>query len=149
MTKEEKIQILDNAINLTYKLLEKAYKERDVNEIKTTVDILSYLECYADNLKSRPGEQGCEKEFSIAEAVNPVPEPEIPTPAPAPEPEPVSSTLTKEEVRDKLSTYSNKYDHLDVAAIMSEMGYSKLSDIPATKYSELLEKVEAAVKEGA
>ena len=61
----------------------------------------------------------------------------------------MSSTLTKEEVRDKLSTYSNKYDHLDVAAIMSEMGYSKLSDIPATKYSELLEKVEAAVKEGA
>ena len=69
MTKGEKIQILDNAINLTYKLLEKAYKEgRDVNEIKTTVDILSYLECYADSLKSRPGEQEGEKEFSIAEA---------------------------------------------------------------------------------
>lgn len=145
MTKGEKIQILDNAINLTYKLLEKAYKEgRDVNEIKTTVDILSYLECYADSLKSRPGEQECEKEFSIAEAVNPVPEPEIPTPAPAPS----KATMSKEEVRDKLSTYSNKYDSLDVAAIMSDMGYGKLSDIPATKYGELLERVEAAVKEG-
>lgn len=58
-------------------------------------------------------------------------------------------TMSKEEVRDKLSTYSNKYDSLDVAAIMSDMGYGKLSDIPATKYSELLERVEAAVKEGA
>lgn len=58
-------------------------------------------------------------------------------------------TMSKEEVRDKLSTYSNKYDSLDVAAIMSDMGYGKLSDIPATKYGELLERVEAAVKEGA
>lgn len=146
MTKGEKIQILDNSINLTYKLLEKAYKEgRDVNEIKTTVDILSYLECYADSLKSRPGEQECEKEFSIAEAVNPVPEPEIFTPAPAPS----KATMSKEEIRDKLSTYSNKYDFLDVAAIMSEMGYSKLSDIPAERYGELIEHVEAHIKEGA
>lgn len=145
MTKEEKIQILDNVVNLTYRLLEKAYKEgRDVKEIETTINILSYLDYYADNLKRRPGEQGCEKEFSIAEAVNPVPEPEIFTPAPAPS----KATMTKEEVRDKLSTYSNKYDFLDVAAIMSEMGYSKLSDIPAERYGELIEHVEAHIKEG-
>lgn len=143
MTKEEKIQILDNAVNLTYRLLEKAYKEgRDVKEIETTINILSYLDYYADNLKSRPGEQGCEKEFSIAEAVNPVPEPEIFTPAPS------KATMSKEEIRDKLSTYSNKYDSLDVAAIMSEMGYSKLSDIPAERYGELIEHVEAHIKEG-
>ena len=143
MTKEEKIQILDNAVNLTYRLLEKAYKEgRDVKEIETTINILSYLDYYADNLKSRPGEQGCEKEFSIAEAVNPVPEPEIFTPAPS------KATMSKEEIRDKLSTYSNKYDFLDVAAIMSEMGYSKLSDIPAERYGELIEHVEAHIKEG-
>lgn len=68
---------------------------------------------------------------------------------PVVEAEPEKPTMSKEEVRDKLSTYSNKYDHLDVAAIMSEMGYSKLSDIPAVRYAELLEKVEAAIKEGA
>ena len=86
----------------------------------------------------------------------PVPEivPEEVQPEPA-TPEIVSEvvqpapTMSKEEVRDKLSTYSNKYDSLDVAAIMSDMGYGKLSDIPATKYGELLERVEAAVKEGA
>lgn len=65
-----------------------------------------------------------------------------------PEPAPSKATMSKEEVRDKLSTYSNKYDSLDVAAIMSEMGYSKLSDIPAERYGELIEHVEAHIKEG-
>ncbi|MBR5878585.1 MAG: hypothetical protein IKY91_03465 [Akkermansia sp.] len=65
-----------------------------------------------------------------------------------PEPAPAKATMSKEEIRDKLSTYSNKYDFLDVAAIMSEMGYGKLSDIPADRYGELIERVEAYIKEG-
>lgn len=58
---------------------------------------------------------------------------------------PAANTPSKAEVRDKLSAYSNKYDALDVASIMADMGYGKLSDIPATKYSELLERVEAVI----
>ena len=57
-------------------------------------------------------------------------------------------TMSKEEVRDKLSTYSNKYDSLDVAAIMSDMGYGKLSDIPAEHYGELIKRVEDHIKDG-
>ena len=78
------------------------------------------------------------------EACPVVERPETPAPAPAP----AKATISKEEVRDKLSTYSNKYDSLDVAAIMSEMGYGKLSDIPADRYGELIERVEAHIKEG-
>jgi hypothetical protein len=139
MTKGEKIQILDNAINLTYKLLEKAYKEgRDVNEIKTTVDILSYLECYADSLKSRPGEQEGEKEFSIAEAVNPVPKPEIPTPAP----EPVESKYSMTDVRAALSKARSK--GINVADIIRSFGVENFQQIDASKYPAIMEKLEVA-----
>ena len=59
------------------------------------------------------------------------------------EPVPV---LTKEEVKAKLLTLSNKYDALDLSAVMGEMGYSKLSDIPVARYGELLTRAEDAVK---
>lgn len=140
MTKGEKIQILDNAINLTYKLLEKAYKEsRDVNEIKTTVDILSYLECYADSLKSRPGELECEKEFSIAEAVNPVPAPETPAP------EPVESKYSMTDVRAALSKARSK--GINVADIIRSFGVENFQQIDASKYPAIMEKLEVATKE--
>ena len=64
----------------------------------------------------------------------------------AAEPEPHMSI---EDLRAKLSAYSNKYNELDVAAIMGEMGYHKLSSVPPSRYSELLERVEASIKEGA
>ena len=60
------------------------------------------------------------------------------TPAPKPE-----HTLTKLEVRSALASYAN--EGVDVAAIMLSMGYSKLSDIPDSKYAELLEAVKKAV----
>lgn len=147
MTKGEKIQILDNAINLTYKLLEKAYKEsRDVNEIKTTVDILSYLECYADSLKSRPGELECEKEFSIAEAVNPVPSPETLAPAPTapetPAPEPGESKYSMTDVRAALAKARSK--GINVADIIRSFGVENFQQIDASKYPAIMEKLEVA-----
>ena len=63
----------------------------------------------------------------------------------AEQPEP-GPALTKEEVKAKLLTLSNKYDALDLSAVMGEMGYSKLSDIPAIRYGELLTRAEDAVK---
>ena len=56
-------------------------------------------------------------------------------------------TLTKDEVKAKLLELSGKYDALDVAALMEGMGYTRLSDVPAVKYQELLDKADAAVKE--
>lgn len=61
-----------------------------------------------------------------------------------PDPEPA---MTKAEVKAKLLTLSNKYDALDLSAVMGDMGYAKLSDVPGERYTELLTRAEDAVKE--
>ena len=68
-------------------------------------------------------------------------------PAPAPEPEPDANLPTKQEVRARLATLSAKYEQLNVAKIMEGMGFTRLSDIPAERYSELLRLADEAVKE--
>ena len=54
---------------------------------------------------------------------------------------------TKQEVRSRLAALSAKYEKLNVAEIMSEMVFTRLSDIPAPRYPELLRRVEESVKE--
>lgn len=70
-----------------------------------------------------------------------------PTPAPTAEPVAEPDLPTKQEVRSRLAALSAKYEKLNVAEIMSEMGFTRLSDIPATRYPELLRRVEETVKE--
>lgn len=72
-------------------------------------------------------------------------EPEAPPFDPAPEPD--ADLPTKQEVRTRLATLSAKYEQLNVAKIMGGMGFSRLSDIPAERYPELLRQVDEAVKE--
>lgn len=47
-----------------------------------------------------------------------------------------------EEVRRKLASLSQDGKQAQVKALITELGAKKLSDVPAEKYSELLEKVE-------
>ena len=68
-----------------------------------------------------------------------------PTPESAPEPD--ADLPTKQEVRTRLATLSAKYEQLNVAKIMAGMGFTRLSDIPAQRYPELLRQVDEAVKE--
>lgn len=68
-------------------------------------------------------------------------------PAPEPAPEPDADLPTKQEVRTRLATLSAKYEQLNVAKIMEGMGFTRLSDIPAQRYPELLWQVDEAVKE--
>ena len=70
-----------------------------------------------------------------------------PTPAPTAEPVAEPDLPTKQEVRSRLAALSAKYEKLNVAEIMSEMGFTRLSDIPAPSYPELLRRVEESVKE--
>lgn len=67
---------------------------------------------------------------------------EAESPATNEEPQP---TLTKTEVLAQLTPISIKYGSL-VADVMNEMGYAKLSSIPAKRYGELLKKVGEAVR---
>lgn len=57
-----------------------------------------------------------------------------------PEPEPP----TKDQVRAQLARYQANAN-LDVPALMKSMGYSKLSEIPANRYWELLELAQKTV----
>ena len=65
----------------------------------------------------------------------------------APAPEPDANIPTKQEVRTRLATLSAKYEKLNVAKIMEGMGFTRLSDIPAERYTELLRLADEAVKE--
>lgn len=124
MTREEQIIILTNAH-------ERAFKQIDLTEGHEmgTEEFSRLLD-----VAGRMGWMSQSEPMPVPEMV-----PEEVQPAP---------TMSKEEVRDKLSTYSNKYDSLDVAAIMSDMGYGKLSDIPAEHYGELIKRVEDHIKDG-
>lgn len=70
-----------------------------------------------------------------------------PDSAPAAEPVADPDLPTKQEVRTRLATLSAKYEQLNVAKIMEGMGFTRLSDIPAERYPELLRQVDEAVKE--
>lgn len=83
-------------------------------------------------------EAPAEKVPVVVEAPAPVAEGTKPDPEPA---------MTKAEVKAKLLTLSNKYDALDLSAVMGGMGYTKLSDVPGERYTELLTRAENAVKE--
>lgn len=149
MTREEQIRILSAAKDRALKQVEETEGcEMGTEEFGRLLYTVQQLDWMANPHCDFPVPESGHDAPEEADKPEPV-KPEPVKPEPAPEVVQTASTMSKEEVRDKLSTYSNKYDHLDVAAIMSEMGYSKLSDIPAARYAELLEKVEAAIKEGA
>lgn len=57
---------------------------------------------------------------------------------PFPKPEP---TLTKIEVKARLTALAND-NGVDVAKVMHELGYQRLSDVPESRYAELLAKAE-------
>lgn len=95
-----------------------------------------------------------EKEDAPEELPNaPAPAEEEKEPAQAQEPAPGDPEeepdpgVTKAELKQKLIDLTNRYDALDVAQIMAGMGYERLSDIPASRYPELLAAVDKAVKE--
>ena len=87
-----------------------------------------------------PGAEATDPDPAPAPEPEPAPEP---APVPAPASEPDGETMTKEEVRAKLAALATN-PKVNVAAIMAEMGYAKLSDVPAARYRELLDKANAA-----
>ena len=60
---------------------------------------------------------------------------------PFPKPEPA---LTKTEVKARLTALAND-NGVDVAKVMHDLGYQRLSDVPESRYAELLAKAEEAV----
>ena len=78
---------------------------------------------------------------------------EEPTPEPA-QPEPTAQnqtsaapTYTKAQVRKLLGEAQTQHPTLDLPSISRSVGAQVCSDVPAERYSELLEKVNASTKE--
>lgn len=63
--------------------------------------------------------------------------------AEAPAPAPETKAITLEQVRAKLAEVSNAGKKNEVKELLTSYGVSKLTDLPAEKYSELLAEAEA------
>lgn len=145
MDRETKAAILSDAIERAYVELDTVKgAEMDTPEFRTLLKNLTDMEWL---LEKATGSCYVPPETPIQPAeptVEPAPE------TPKPEPETTTSTtenaMSKEELREQVAALANKYPALDAFALMQEMGYSKLSDIPAERRAEYLEKVKAAVE---
>lgn len=126
---ERRREIIDEALVLAYGGLQNTI---EVNKIAACLYAIETGERLLAELNSTDRRN----EGPVAEQIPEAPKAEEPKPA-----------LTKDEVKAKLLELSGKYDALDVAALMEGMGYTRLSDVPAAKYQELLDKADAAVKE--
>lgn len=86
-----------------------------------------------------------------APAEEPTPEPAQPEPTAQPEPaqpdSPPEPTYTKAQVRKLLGEAQTQHPTLDLPSIIRSFGAQVLSDVPAERYAELLEKVNASTKE--
>ena len=144
MTSAEKRTILEAAISKTYMALD----DVDKKDMAAVSDLIHNLTLFESLLSGLGDTDTRPDNFIEPPAPNPEdserPETGSAVPNGTPDPEP---SLTKDEVKAKLLELSGKYDALDVAALMEGMGYTRLSDVPAVKYQELLDKADAAVKE--
>ena len=93
------------------------------------------------------GNEAVEAEEPAAEPVESSAEAKSEDAAPSDEPsaanEEPSKPYTKEEVTAILTDLRNNHG-VDIAAVMQELGFAKLSSVPAERYAELIRKAQAA-----
>lgn len=131
MTNAERRAILEGAQERTYAALAKAdvWDAETVNHLLHNIAEFDYI---LNNARIMQKNEQPETESPGTEVSDPG------------QPE---TELTKEAVKAKLLELSNQCDALNLAAVMDGMGYAKLSDVPAAKYGELLQRAETAAKE--
>ena len=93
------------------------------------------------------GNEAVEAEEPAAEPVESSAEAKSEDAAPSDEPaaanEEPSKPYTQEEVTAILTDLRNNHG-VDIAAVMQELGFAKLSSVPAKRYAELIRKAQAA-----
>ena len=144
MTNEEKLKVLETAEVRAYEEL-RSLSDHDLasEDCLTLLHSIEELRWAQERLK-RPVCTAMADEFPFA----PLPKnPEAPAPIAAekrahPDPEPDKSEEptppTKSQMVTKLTAYQSNGVAID--EVMKEMGYGKLSQVPETRYWELLEK---------
>lgn len=139
MTKEEKLKILEEAEDRAYEALKAAEPGKDMDYI---LENLGSLRWQADSVRNPPADAFVPEPDCDKDEVKPDKEPQnTEDPAPGGDEEP---KITKEDVRKKLAMHQTNAN-LDVPSLMQSMGYTKLSEVPAARYWELLEKAQKIV----
>lgn len=144
MTKEEKLKILLDAEERAYRAIaETEGKDMRTQEFRTLLQSAAELSYRAKTTAEAIGTAGALAQTAPVSPTAPAEAPETEAPkATAP-----TVTITKDEMKTRLSELGDKCsDDSVIPGAMKSMGYTKLSQIPAERYAELLEKVETAVK---
>lgn len=149
MTREEKQKILEEAEHRAYSQIqatpsEEMGEESFRNLLGSTDQLRWMIQCLSHPELLEEGDFAPESEPTAPVEEVPAQAEEASEPAPEPEPDP-QPTYTKDQMVTKLTHYIDEQG-VNVNAVMSAMGFAKLSQIPADRYQELLNKCEAAVE---
>lgn len=149
MTKEEQRANLDALMERLYKRLS-SLSDRELGEEGSSI-ILNNIGKVEGLIYGLHSEENAHEEPE--ETLNETPEAPM---AEEPKEEPQKSQetgngddapqISKAELKKRLIDLTNQYDDLDVAKIMGDMGYDRLSDIPESRYPELMSSVDRAVE---
>ena len=172
MTKEEKLTILEERERYAFSILQNL--EPTTNEFLCCMESIRQVQHLAFKVKlsensvgrkteveptpvpavvelrgtwEAGGNEAVEEAEPPAEPVEPAAEDKSDDAAPWDEPsaanEAPSKSYTKEEVTAVLTDLRNNHG-VDIAAVMQELGFAKLSSVPADRYAELVERAQAA-----
>ena len=141
MNTEEKLNILGAKLVEAYE----AIRDMDITDERFpgVFYLAGEIEWKMDNIR-HPKPDGF---VTPKQDLDPAPEAKPPVKLdPIEEPKPIEipkePTLTKADMIAKLTPYQS--NGVDIGGVMNDMGYAKLSDVPAARYWELLENVQKA-----
>ena len=144
MTNEEKLNILGAKLDEAYEVI----RDMDITDERFhgVFHLAAEIEWKMDSIR-HPEPDGFITPVTPKEDLDPAPEAKEPVKLdPIEEPKPIETlkepTLTKADMITKLTPYQN--NGVDIGGVMKDMGYAKLSDVPAARYWELLENVQKA-----
>lgn len=132
MNTEEKLNILKAKLVEAYE----AIRDMDITDERfhSVFHLAGEIEWKMDSIR-HPEPDGFVTPKLDAVTLDPIEEPK-------PIETPKEPTLTKADMIAKLTPYQS--NGVDIGAVMKDMGYAKLSDVPAARYWELLELVQKA-----
>lgn len=117
------IQIPDNAVKMLVDLADALRTIAKTVEVETGDDIIQA----AEQLKKTVEEEGAEKVKRNLDAFQKLADE-------------VAPKVTLEQVRAKLAELTRNGKREQVKSLLNEFGANKLSEVPADKYAELMEK---------
>lgn len=141
MTKEEKLNILGAKLVEAYE----AIRDMDITDERFhgVFHLAGEIEWKMDSIRHPEPDDF----VTPKQDLDPAPEAKEPVKLdPIEEPKhietPKEPTLTKADMIAKLTPHQS--NGVDIGKVMNDMGYAKLSDVPAARYWELLENVQKA-----